>query len=336
MIINKFFAAFSQLISKTSQVAKQSLTKQNLIQSEPMRLSKYLAQTSVCSRREAEKMIESGMILVDGKKVDSNIPVTSENKIQVFTKNGERMPVKQSTKVWIFYKPIGMICSHNDPFKRPSFYDFAKLRLKTDQHIISVGRLDFNSEGLIVVTNDGELARCMELPETKLQRIYRVRVYGTFTEEKLKKIRNGLTIAGVNYGPYWVNVENRQSRNTWLIMRLESGKNREIRKVMQKFDLRVNRLIRQSYGPYKLMGLKPGDFYEAQIEPEIKRKLYLQARKKLQNVQEQIQLEQTKLNIKALDEQSKNEKQIEKQENDQVQKKNLIVNKFKKVQQKTA
>lgn len=122
----------------------------------------------------------------------------------------------------------------------------------------------------------------MELPASKIERQYRVRVYGNFTEDILLKIRQGATIGGIKYGPYWVNVENRQSRNTWLLMRLESGKNREIRRVMRKFSLRVNRIVRTSYGPYKLGGLKPGEFYETEVEPEIKRKMYLYTRKKLE------------------------------------------------------
>ncbi|KAL4499239.1 hypothetical protein ABPG72_006825 [Tetrahymena utriculariae] len=248
------------------------------------RLSKYLSRSGICSRRQAEKMIKDGLIKVDGKVATSNLPVTPKNNIEIFTQRGEKFaPVKQNAKIWIFYKPRGMICSHDDPLKRPSVFDYIYNNTKIKEpHIKAVGRLDYNSEGLILLTNDGDIAQCLEQPESNIYRQYRVRVQGKLDERTLLKLRQGTVINGVQYGPFYVEIDKRQSSNTWLIVGLYTGKNREIRKVMQKFDLRVSRLKRLSYGPYKIGSMLPGQIFETYVNEELKRKIYLYMRKRLQ------------------------------------------------------
>lgn len=161
-------------------------------------------------------------------------------------------PVHQNTRIWLFHKPRNMVTTHFDPQGRVTVFDRLK-DLGIKQHVVSVGRLDYLSEGLLIVTNDGELARALELPSNKIERAYRVRVFGrTFDDLKLQKIRNGTIMNGRQYGPYTVEVSNRQNTNTWLHMKLFTGKNNEIRRVMRKYSLRVSRLKRVSYGPFDL------------------------------------------------------------------------------------
>ncbi len=252
---------------------------------EKEKLTKYLARSSICSRRQADKLIQEGLVRVNGKKVLSNIDIDPlRDEVTLFTKKGEYFPMKETTKVWTFYKPMGLICTHKDPNNRPTIFEYIKKSKKiAEDFIISVGRLDFNSEGLMILTNDGELARAMELPSSKLERTYRVRVYGRFTDEKLAKIREGCVINGVKYGPFYCNVDSYQTSNTWLMIKMSQGKNREIRRVMQKNDLRVNRLKRLTYGPYSLANMESGEIREDMIRPEIKRLMYLYNRAKLKD-----------------------------------------------------
>lgn len=252
------------------------------------RVTKYLSRSSVCSRRQAEKLIEQGMVRVNGKKILSNTEIDPlKDEVSIFTKKGEFFPTKESTRIWLMYKPMGLICSHKDPAGRPSIFDWIKKsgQIKED-FIISVGRLDYNSEGLLLLTNDGELARCLELPENKMERSYRVRVFGRLDEAKLAKIRAGCVIKGVRYGPFYCNVDAYQTRNTWLIIKMQQGKNREIRRVMQKNSLRVNRLKRLSFGPYTLGNMAAGEIREDTLRDEVKRLMYLNSRAKLKQVEE--------------------------------------------------
>lgn len=169
-----------------------------------------------------------------------------------------------------------MVTTHHDPQGRVTVFQRLMDLGLTIPHVISVGRLDYLSEGLLIITNDGELARALELPSYRLERSYRVRVFGRmFNEEKLKAIRTGMVMGGMKYGPYHCEVEKRQNTNTWLHMKLYEGKNNEIRRVMRKLSLRVNRLIRVSYGPYTL-GLvpEPNDLVEVSVSDEIHRLLY--------------------------------------------------------------
>ena len=243
----------------------------------------------MCSRRQAEKLIEQGIVKVNGRRALSNLEVDPlRDEISLFTQKGEYFPVKETTRVWLFYKPMGMICTHKDPSGRPTIFEYLQKSGKVDdKFVISVGRLDYNSEGLMILTNDGELARAMESPESKLERTYRVRVYGRFSDEKLAKIREGCVINGVRYGPFKCNVDSYQTSNTWLMVSMRQGKNREIRRVMQKNDLRVNRLKRLTYGPYSLSQLQAGEVREDIITPEIKKLLYLSSRMKLKKAESQ-------------------------------------------------
>lgn len=174
--------------------------------SDAERLTKYLSRAGVCSRREAERLILAGAVFVDGKRVQKNTLVTSKNNIKFFSKKGETLPIKLSSRLWMFHKPAGLLCTHSDPQNRPTIFQYIRsidssieksiaLSPKSSaesipsDHLISIGRLDFSSEGLILLTNDGELARVMEMPINKQERHYHVRVYGTFNQEKLEKIR---------------------------------------------------------------------------------------------------------------------------------------------------
>lgn len=254
---------------------------------EPERISKYLSRAGVSSRRQAEKMIEKKLVKVNNKIIDSNMIINPLlDKVSIIQSNVEKFPTKGDTKIWIFYKPMQLICDERDPHGRKSIFDYIKGTTKIKEHIISVGRLDFLSEGLMILTNDGELARAMELPENKIERKYRVRVYGRFNDEKLLKIRAGAVINGKQYGPFYCNVEKYQTSNTWLEIKMEQGKNREIKRVMQKNQLRVNRLIRQSYGEYSLEDLKPGELREVTMTKELVKMQYLHQRKKQQQIEE--------------------------------------------------
>lgn len=299
----KMLASPGELIAKQSE--KESLSKGGLnqaagltrrdiesidisVKKQTERVSKYLSRSSVCSRRQAEKLIEQGMVRVNGKKILSNVEIDPlKDEVSLFTRRGEYFPMKENSRIWLMYKPMGLICTHRDPHKRPTIFDFIKQSgaIKED-FVISVGRLDFNSEGLILLTNDGELARCLEHPQNKLERTYRVRVYGRFSEEKLAKIREGCVINGMRYGPFYCNVDSYQTRNTWLIVKMHQGKNREIRRVMQKNDLRVNRLKRLSYGPYSLGNMAAGEIREDIVRDEVKRLMYLNRRAALKNIEE--------------------------------------------------
>ena len=227
----------------------------------------------VCSRRQAERLISLNMVKVDGKVVESNVPVTSTSHIQVGAKTGMYTPIADKTRVWLFNKPQKLVTTHFDPQGRPTVFNHIKDLGLTIPHVISVGRLDFLSEGLLIITNDGELARALEMPHYATERQYRVRVFGRmFNEDKLRALRHGVTMNGIRYGPYIVDVENRQNTNTWLNMKLYSGKNNEIRRVMRKLSLRVNRLQRIRYGPYTI-GEVPevGNLAEVPLHPQLKK-----------------------------------------------------------------
>ncbi|CAI2366152.1 unnamed protein product [Moneuplotes crassus] len=261
----------------------------------PERLSKRLSRLGICSRRQAERMIQQGIVKVDGQLIDQNVPVSEHQKIQIGTNKPFLIPHKPDTRIWLYHKPRKLICTRWDPEKRPTvFQQLSLLGLKIP-HIIAVGRLDFLSEGLMVLTNDGDLARALELPSSEIERTYRVRVFGRrFDEKKLDQLRRGFKIKGRKYGPYVTEIIKRQTSNTWLHMKLYEGKNNEIRRVMRKFSLRVNRLIRQSYGQYTL-GLvpNPNDLAEVRMTKQIKTLLFKYYKEKAQESQERYHKERT-------------------------------------------
>jgi 23S rRNA pseudouridine2605 synthase len=223
------------------------------------RIAKYLAHAGVASRREIERMIEAGRIAVDGTTLTS--PATLVSGSEVITVDGTVVGAKPAARLWRFYKPVGVVTTARDPQGRPTVFEQIPAKLG---RVISVGRLDLNSEGLLLLTNNGELARHLELPATGLVRQYRVRVRGIVTPDKLERLKKGMTVEGVRYGSILAEMEKntQESSNVWLQVQLTEGKNREIRKVMTALELQVNRLIRFAYGPYELGDLKPGEVKE--------------------------------------------------------------------------
>lgn len=221
------------------------------------RISKALAHAGLCSRREAERWIEAGRIAVNGKVLDTPAFVVMEK--DTITVDGEPIPEKPIPRLWRYHKPAGLITSHSDPQGRPTVFDELPEGLP---RVISVGRLDLNSEGLLLLTNDGELARSLELPSRGWTRRYRVRVHGKVDEDKLKSLKKGVEVDGVRYGSIDAKFDKEQGTNAWLTVTLTEGKNREIRRVMEHIGLTVNRLLRVSYGPFQLGTLPKGEVEE--------------------------------------------------------------------------
>lgn len=231
------------------------------------RIAKVMARAGLCSRREAEVWIREGRISVDGTILDSPaFCVTPENHITV---DGKPLPQKAPSRLWLYYKPKGLVTSHKDELGRPTLFDALPKNLP---RVISVGRLDLNSEGLILLTNDGELARHLELPSTGWVRTYRVRVYGRVDPQTLKNLNKGITVEGIHYGSIIATLERQQGDNAWLLVSLKEGKNREIRRVFEHLGWPVNRLIRTHYGPYELGPLKPGEVKAVALLLEVGRK----------------------------------------------------------------
>lgn len=221
------------------------------------RIAKYIARTGICSRREAETLIAQQRITVNGETVTSPaFNVSGDEKILF---DGEKLPQIDKTRLWLYYKPEGLVTSHKDPQGRPTV--FANLP-KELPRVVSVGRLDLNSEGLLLLTNSGELSRKLELPSNGWSRRYKVRVHGRVNEKSLADLQNGISVDGINYGPIKAEIETVKGSNAWLMITLSEGKNREIRKVMKHLGLDVARLIRLSYGPFQLGALKPGEVKE--------------------------------------------------------------------------
>lgn len=218
------------------------------------RIAKRLARAGVCSRREAERLIGEGRVAVNGKKLETPaVLVADADKITV---DGKPVGGKDRTRLWLYHKPEGLVTSHNDEKGRATVFDHLPEGMP---RVISVGRLDLNSEGLLLLTNDGELSRKLELPSSEWVRRYRVRAYGRITQEELDKLKDGIRVDGMAYGPIEAMLEKEQtSANVWIEMALREGKNREIRRVLEALGLTVNRLIRVAYGPFELGDLPPG------------------------------------------------------------------------------
>ncbi|MGX6648250.1 pseudouridine synthase [Maricaulaceae bacterium MS644] len=224
------------------------------------RIAKALAHSGVASRREAERLIEAGRISVNGKTLKS--PAFNVMPGDDIRLDGQSIGPRPPTKVWRYHKPAGLLTTHNDPQGRETVFG----QMPEDMgRVISVGRLDLNSEGLLLLTNDGELARVLELPATGWTRRYRVRAYGRADDSALKKLADGAVVDGVVYGPVEVTVDRRTGANVWLTIGLKEGKNREVRKVLSSVGLTVNRLMRTAYGPFQLGSLKRGDTEEVKL-----------------------------------------------------------------------
>lgn len=225
------------------------------------RIAKVIARAGYCSRRDAERLIEEGVVMVDGVKVTT--PATKISHAQDITIRGKVLPKPGKSKLWLFNKPIGVLTTHKDPRGRRTIFDVLPKHLP---HVVTVGRLDFNSEGLLLLTNDGELARRMTLPATGLVRCYRVRAFGRLEEQKLEQLRRGVTIEGVRYQPAEIAHESSRGKNHWFEVKIKEGKNREIRKLFDYAGLTVNRLIRTGYGPYQLKNLASGAVLEVPVK----------------------------------------------------------------------
>jgi 23S rRNA pseudouridine2605 synthase len=221
------------------------------------RIAKVLSRAGVASRREAERMIELGDVSVNGKVIDSPaLNVTPQDRITV---RGEPLAAPEPARLWLYYKPDGLVTSASDEKGRDTVFD----RLPEDlPRVMSIGRLDLNSEGLLLLTNDGELKRRLELPSTGWLRKYRVRVKGNPTDVDLEPLRKGITVEGERFQPMMVTLDRHQGANAWVTVALREGKNREIRRAMTAIGVTVNRLIRISYGPFRLGDLEPGQVEE--------------------------------------------------------------------------
>jgi 23S rRNA pseudouridine2605 synthase len=221
------------------------------------RIAKVIARAGVCSRRDAERLIDEGCVKINGETVDTPArKVRPEDRIEI---NGVALPAREASRLWRYHKPAGLIVSHRDPKGRPSVFDALP---KTMPRVVSIGRLDFTTEGLLLLTNDGELERKLELPATGWTRRYRVRVHGTTEQSVLDRLKQGIEIAGIRYGPIEAGIERKQGTNLWLSFALQEGKNREIKRVCEHLGLRVTRLIRISYGPFQLGDLGKGEVEE--------------------------------------------------------------------------
>jgi len=230
------------------------------------RIAKRMARAGVCSRRDAERFVADGRVSVNGAVISSPaLNVTPQDRIEV---DGRLLPDAEKTRLFLYHKPAGLVTSASDEQGRDTVFDHLPRDLP---RVISVGRLDLNTEGLLLLTNDGALSRYMELPQQAFRRTYRVRVLGSVRQADLDRLRDGLTVDGVHYGPIEAALEDERSSsaNRWIIMTILEGKNREIRRVMESIGLRVNRLIRLSYGPFELENLDVGDVVEVS-EDEIR------------------------------------------------------------------
>ena len=224
-----------------------------------MRIAKAMARAGLCSRRDAERWIGEGRVSVNGKVLSSPaLTVGAADRIEV---DGEPLRKAEPARLWRYHKPRGRVTTHRDPEGRPTVFE----ALPEDMpRVVSIGRLDFNTEGLLLLTTNGALARHLELPSTGWLRRYRVRAHGSVTPEALAALRDGLEVDGVHYGPIEAALDRQQGANVWLTLGLREGKNREVRKILATLRLEVTRLIRLSFGPFALGDLEPGMVEEVQ------------------------------------------------------------------------
>lgn len=227
------------------------------------RIAKVIARSGVCSRRDAERLIAEGRVSLNGRRVDG--PAVNVGPDDVVSVDGAALLAPEAPRLWRYHKPKGRVTSHKDPQGRPTVFEALPKELP---RVISVGRLDFNSEGLLLLTNDGGLARHLENPKTGWVRRYRARARGRITQEALDKLSGGVEIEGVRYGPVDARLDReREGANVWVTVGLREGKNREVRRILEHVGLIVNRLIRVSFGPFQLGDLETGAVEE--IKPRI-------------------------------------------------------------------
>ena len=223
----------------------------------PQRIAKLLARAGVASRREIERMIADGRISLNGEVLTT--PATLLDDISGVTVDGTPVEKPGAARLFCFYKPTGTLTAERDPKGRATIYDRLPAELP---RLIPVGRLDYNTEGLLLMTNDGELKRQLELPKTGVRRVYRARAFGTVSQQDLEALSEGITIDGMHYGSIDANMERRTGRNCWIEMTLTEGKNREVRRVLEHLGLQVSRLIRTAYGPFTVEDMSPNQIFE--------------------------------------------------------------------------
>lgn len=223
-----------------------------------------LARAGVCSRRDAERLIAEGRVKLNGKTLDT--PAVKVGAADKLTVDGRPIGAAPQTRVWRYHKPSGLVTTHRDPSGRATVFEHLPPELP---RVISVGRLDLTSEGLLLLTNDGGLARRLELPSNAWLRCYRARAFGRITQAELDQLKGGISVDGVNYRGIEATLERSQGANTWITLSLTEGKNREVRRVLEALGLKVNRLIRVSYGPFQLGTLEPGEVEE--VPPKLLR-----------------------------------------------------------------
>ena len=225
------------------------------------RIAKLLARAGIASRREIERMIEAGRVSLNGKVLDT--PAVKLDSLKGVTVDGKPVGEAEDTRLFAFHKPSGLLTAERDPKGRPTIYTALRNALPKDAgRVMPVGRLDFNTEGLLLLTNDGEMKRAMELPSTGVPRTYRARAFGEITQTQLDELIEGIEIDGIRYGQIEANLERGSGRNRWIEMTLREGKNREVRRVLEHLGLEVNRLLRIGYGPFHLGDLPRGQAVE--------------------------------------------------------------------------
>ena len=227
----------------------------------PQRIAKLLARAGIASRREIERMIAEGRIALNGEKLTT--PATFVENVEGITVDGRPVRPAKATRLFRFYKPPATLTAAHDPKGRTTIYDRLPQGMS---RVMPVGRLDFMTEGLLLLTNDGELKRQLELPRTGVVRTYRARAFGAVTQAQLEELAEGVTIEGVHYASINANLERRTGRNCWIEMSLTEGKNREVRRVLEYLGMQVSRLIRTAYGPFTVVGLEPAAIDEIDSE----------------------------------------------------------------------
>ncbi len=240
--------------------SRQETHMQDSLQTQ--RIAKAIARSGFCSRRDAEKIIAEGRVTLNGKLLDTPaVNVTDKDRILI---DGQPLQAPSEVRLWRYHKPKGRVTTHRDPQGRPTVFEALPEEMP---RVISIGRLDLNTEGLLLLTNDGDLARHLESPSTAWVRRYRVRVHGKVDQAALDRLREGVEIDGIKYGPVDAKLDRTQGTNAWLTLGLREGKNREVRKIMEHLGLEVGRLIRVSFGPFQLGDMETG------VVEEVKRRI---------------------------------------------------------------